>query len=135
MCYFKWLILRVFRITWVLKQTQMCIFCYRALLYNFVIKFHSIEACLIWWENTRGLIVKIDERDDTPQANPRLCAHRHALERMHYLWRCLGHCGLVDIPVQQMRKLKPSAVQGHQYVGEATEQPTRGLELRRKRTK
>lgn len=41
MCYFKWLI---FSQTWVLDQTQMCIFCYRALLYNFVIKFQ--HRCL-----------------------------------------------------------------------------------------
>lgn len=109
MCYFKWLILRVFRITWVLKQTQMCIFCYRALLYNFVIKFHYRSLSHLV-ENTRGLRVKTDKRVDTPQANPRLCAHRHALERLHYLWRCLGHCGLIDIPVQQMGKLKFGAV-------------------------
>lgn len=38
MYYSKWLILR-FSHLGVKKQTQMCIFCYRALLYNFVIKF------------------------------------------------------------------------------------------------
>lgn len=37
------------------KHTQMCIFCYRALLYNFVIKFkYRCLSHLVWGDDTRG---------------------------------------------------------------------------------
>lgn len=52
----KWLTLRLSHLG-VKKHTQMCIFCYRALLYNFVIKFKyrclSHLVC-VGGDDTRG---------------------------------------------------------------------------------
>lgn len=95
----KWLTLRLSHLG-VKKHTQMCIFCYRALLYNFVIKFkYRCLSHLVWGDDTRGSqIVNAGKQQATCTeallmevlGPPALCCDLPEITRVH--WDCGAEC-------------------------------------------
>lgn len=68
------------RLTWVLKQTQYVFFCYRAQLYNFVIKCqHRCLSNPVWGGSQKSA-----------GSDPGPCIPGRALQRPHCFWRCLA---------------------------------------------
>lgn len=73
----------------------MCIFCYRALLYNFVIKF-KYRCCPIWCgDDARGLkvLVNVGKHQAT-------CTELLSSGIAFHLWICLGRLVSVKAPLR-----------------------------------
>lgn len=82
-------------LTWVLKQTPRCIFCYRALLYNFVIKFqYRCLFDLVGGCQMRSDSLRLTRVDKSQAVCTWACSLEIALEM-------LGPCGLgQEVPLQ-----------------------------------